>query len=398
MAVLGIHKGYWGGLPDFGVTEAIARGIGTIKGTAPAIDPYTGGSQLGLSGSQYQSLISSPMQQASTRISTSAPIQSAGTVLGTSTSSGDNFQQNTANPVSGGGDGGGEAYDPYAALRNEISSGWDSYLASLDSQLNSLSSQRGAQENIAQSQLKSFQGDLGLQRTQGLQQLGTERTRTEQNQAKTLRDLAANISNAFKAGNVYLGARGAGDSSAANQYSYALSKIGTRERSNVMQNTADILADIGMRETNLNNIYNNEMNKIQEDYNQQINSIASWFADAQRQIQAQKSQGQLGKSQDLANLSKDILNQALGALRNIQGTAQNQMNVLDKWAVANAQNLGNLRSQFQTISNPDITLPQANTISGAPQVTASGGIYTPIGYGYETDTEKNRNSIFPAYA
>ena len=41
-----------------------------------------------------------------------------------------------------------------------------------------------------------------------------------------------------------LGARGAGDSSAANQYSYALNRLGSKERGNVMNTTAQSQQEI----------------------------------------------------------------------------------------------------------------------------------------------------------
>jgi len=285
-----------------------------------------------------------------------------------------------------------ESYDPYAALRAEISSGWDSYITSLDNQLNSLSGQRTAQEGIVGEQANRALSSVGLQKTQGMQELGTQRTRVEQNQTKNLRDLAANITNAMRAGNIYLGARGAGDSSAASQYAYALSKAGTRERSNVMQNTADILNEIGGRETNLNNLYNSEVNRIDSEKNTNLQNVALWYNQAVQQVQQQKAQGMLGKSQDLANLSRNILTQAIARLQTIQRAAITQRQALDTWAINNSNTISQLKQNMQNVASISPTLPTIGKIAGIQGVLGLNAI-DPTYYGrYSSDELEKRRS------
>lgn len=308
---------------------------------------------------------------------------SGGSVLGASTSTG-GVSQPQNQPQ-----GSGQVVDPYAGLRNDISSGWDSYLSSLDNQLNGLSGQRTSQEEIAQSQFNQGLNTLDLQKTQGLSQLGTQREQATQNQAKNLRDLAGNIKNSFMAGNVYLGSRGAGDSSAANQYSFALTKLGSQQRGDIMNNTSNILNDIGNRETNLNNIYNTEKNNLQEGLNQQVQGIAQWYSNAVQNLQMQKAQGQLSKSQDLQSLSREILNRALGELSSIQQQAQNRQAALDSWAISNAKNLSEVRTNLSAVASPAYQLPQAQSITGSPQFTSDGRIFIPSGYGNNSNEKKN---------
>ena len=315
-----------------------------------------------------------------------------GTYTTTQPTNTQSYSQPSSGSTDTGGDTGGQYVDPYADLRNDISSGWDSYLGSLDQQLYGLTGQRTSQESIANSQFNQGLGDLDLQKTQGFQQLGTQRQQAEQNQAKNLRDLGANLKNSFMAGNVYLGSRGAGDSSAANQYAFALTKMGSRQRGDIMNNTSNILSDIAGRETNLTNIYNTEKNKLQEALNQQIQGIAQWFANAQNTIQMQKAQGQLNKSQDLASLSKEILNYAMGQLQTVQQAAQQRQAGLESWAMSNSQNLAQLKQNMGAISSPSYQMPQASAITGTPQFTSDGRIYVPTGYG--SDTEKKKTTLF----
>jgi len=301
----------------------------------------------------------------------------------------------TQQPVTQQPSGGEQQTDPYAQVRSDISSGWDQYLASLDQQLAGLSGQKANQEGIVTSQQTQNQNTLDLNKTQALTSLGNEQTQTNQNQVKSLGDLAANIRNSMMAGNVYLGANAASDSSAANQYAYALTKLATQQRAGITNNTANILADIQGRVDNVNNIYNTEKKNLQEQVNQQILGIAQWFANAQQTIQQQQAQGSLGKSQDLSSLSKDILNQGIAAIQSIQQMAVNRQATLDSWAASNSQNAQQLKSNLQTISTPQYQLPTANAIGG-PQVTSNGALSlaTPAtGYG-STDLTKQKQ-LYP---
>ena len=256
-------------------------------------------------------------------------------------------------------------------------------MRSLDSQLSGLSGQRSAQESMANSQYQQGLGSLNLQREQGLQSLGQNRTSAEQNQTRSLRDVSENI---------FLGSRGAGDSSAADQYSYALNKMGTQQRSGVMNETANILADINARETNLNNIYNTEVNNLSEAKNQQVQQIAMWFNDAQNQLASLKSQGQLGKSQDLQALSKSLLDQAIQSLNDINQQAVTKKQALDTWAMRVSDNISTLKSTMQQVSEISPNLPQATDIFGQPVVAQ--GNRNAYAYNYGGEDERDRNNLF----
>lgn len=239
------------------------------------------------------------------------------------------------------------AYDPIAEernrLRNEISSGWDNYLNNLNGMYSGLNDQRTAQENI-----------YNTQYDQGVLQANTQK-------AKSLRDISDNIRSAFQAGNNYLGAMGASDSSAANQYSYALNKQSTKQISGVNEYTNGLIQNFAMER------------------DRGINQVAQWFASAQNQIKQMQAQGQLNKSQDLANLSKDLLNQAISMVNQQNQTYQNRYDALLSWAASNSTNVNQLTSNIAGI-------PQA---FATPQVNTSGNFQIPTGYGYSNTKEKN---------
>jgi len=291
-----------------------------------------------------------------------------------------NTWQSKMNQSSGGPDQG--------QIRNEISAGWDQYINSLNDQIGGLQSQRGAQEATIGSQYGQGVNQLNLQKEQGLQDLGKQKESAQQNQVKNLRDISSNIKNSFMAGNNYLGSMGAGDSSAANQYAFALTKMGTQQRSDVMQNTANIINDIQGRETNLNNVYNSEINNLGFERDQAINGVAQWFADAQNQIKQMQAQGQLNKSQDLANLSKDIYNQALKRLDDVNSYAQQKQAALDQWAINQSTNINQVKQNLAAVSNVSYNQPQAQGLVGTPSVDSSGNMITPRFFGGTNEKDR----------
>ena len=131
--------------------------------------------------------------------------------------------------------------DPFAQQRADISSAYDQYIQSLNNMLDTgLPGQKTAQEDIINAQRQIALSDLATQKEQELQDISTAETKLETQKTKTLRDIASNIRNQMMAGNVYLGTRGVGDSSAAGQMQYALTKLGSRQRGDVMNQVAKI--------------------------------------------------------------------------------------------------------------------------------------------------------------
>jgi len=369
--------GSWG-LPDFGITEWIAKQMGGGSTGQGGSDIFVNTPQSGQSWSDPT--LYSGYNRVSTPTYTPSgtaqqAIQSIPSVLGTKTSSstggGSVINPQPSQPSQPSQPG--QPSDPYAQLRSEISSGWDNYLNELN-QLNPLlETQRGAQEGTAKSQYETGVSNLGTQRDQGV-------STAETNQTKTLRDIASNLKNSFMAGNVYLGSRGAGDSSAADQYSYALTKEGSKQRGDVMQETANKIKDI-------QDTFNTGVNQLKSSYDTLINSIANWFAGKQMEIKQAIANGQLNKSQDMQNLSKDILNQAISAMNTAKSQLNERQSALESWAMSNSQNVNSLMSNLKSVYS---VLPQAQAIASAPQVDSTGNINVSTGYGGRSTDEIKR--------
>lgn len=148
-------------------------------------------------------------------------------------------------PAPGGSSGSGGGVDPNEAIRNQLSSSWDSYFRSLDDQYNALPGKEQDMQGIARNSYDQSVRDIGFEQENNQALLDKQYRKNEENQVRSLQDIADNIRNLYRSGNIYLGSRGAGDSSAANQYSYAVTKLGSKQRGDVLNQTRSIQIDIG---------------------------------------------------------------------------------------------------------------------------------------------------------
>jgi len=281
-----------------------------------------------------------------------------------------------------------------AETRGAIESGYSDYFAQLDEMLNKgLPAQQASQEQLAKLQYTGGVEQLQPQYAEGQTQLQRQRETTETTQAKNLRDIAANVRNAFMAGNVFLGAQGAGDSSAVNQYSYALGKLGTQQRTDIMKQTAGIIQQIGDKETNLKNVYDSEVKNLANQRDQQVMSIATWFAEQQNALRQAQAQGALQKGQDLATLSQNLLSNALNRLNQIETEATNRRSALEQWALNNSKTIQEAKANLQAISGFNPAQPQVQPTAWQPtmaggNIRAATGVQT--GYGGQTAEEEKK--------
>ncbi len=285
-----------------------------------------------------------------------------------------------------GGSGGGE--DLNARLRSEIEGGYDSYINDLNNLYGGLTTQAGAQENIAQNSYGQSIKDLLANKESSLGDLGLTEQKLQANQVKNLRDIASNIQNQYMAGNVMLGARGAGDSSAANQYSYALNRLGSKERGNVMNTTAQSQQEIENQKAKLNNIVTQETSRLDTELANVKQGISSWLAEQQNAVSQMISQGKLNKSKEIASLTQNLLNQALSAYQTKQQEISGRKSALESWAMSNANNIKQLQANMGAIGQFAPTMAQARTLNGSVTMDAQGNMRGLYGYG-TSDEDKN---------
>lgn len=355
--------GSWG-TPEFGITEALSNLFGqgrTAQGGSNLFGPVSQTTLVPQSGGGFTQATQPISRPPTTNATTGG---TGGSVLGSNT--------NTPSAPSGPSAEEQARQQFENQQRNQINSGWDSYTNQLNDMLNvGLPNQQAAQQSIAQTSMNQGVADLGAQKASSEQAVQTQ-------QAANLKDLASNVKNLFQSGNIYLGSRGAGDSSAANQYSYAVGKMGTQAR-------GDIQSQVSQRMQQIGDIYNQETGRLKNDYQTRIAGIADWFNQAQNQVRSQIGQAGLGRSQDLQGLSQNIYNQALSAMQSLQAEASNRRQALETWAMNNSKSVQELVSNMQGAQQ----VPQFTGINaGMPSVDSGGNFQLPAaGYG-ATSTQK----------
>jgi len=283
--------------------------------------------------------------------------QTGGSVFGVSTTGGGT---SSGGRSIGGGGGGQQAPSQPSwedRMRGSINDAYAGYEAKLNEIYDSLGGQRTSQEDIVKGQYDQGYNTLTSQRDIGAKDLASERVKTEEAQTKTMRELAEAIRDQFMAGQVMLGTRGAGDSSAANQYAYALTKMGNRQRGDVASTYAGIQNDTNDREFKLNTTYNSEINNIRIERDNRINQIATWFSEQQNNIRQMQAEGRLRKGQDLQNLTMNMYNQAMNAVNQANSEAQNRRLMLDQWAMNNSRNIQQLQQNLAGISEVNYNRP-----------------------------------------
>lgn len=285
----------------------------------------------------------------------------------------------------GGSSGGGTSLSDY--MRGQIESGYNDYFSKLNDLMGGLNTQGQAQENIAQNSYNQSIADLLANKQSSLGDLGLTEQKLQANQVKSLRDIGSNIQNQYMAGNVMLGARGAGDSSAANQYSYALNRLGSKARGDVMTQTAQSQQEIENQKAKLNNIVTQETSRLGTELANVKQQISSWLAEQQNAIKQMIAEGTLRKNQDIQSATTNALNTALSLYQNKASEIQNKKATLESWAVSNATNLNQLKTNMQGIAQYVPNMPTFSGINGGVTVDSQGNLRGLFGYG-NSDEDK----------
>lgn len=291
----------------------------------------------------------------------------------------------SARGVSTGGESEADKYRKQ--MEGNINNAYSGYFNQLDQILSGYPQAQANQEQIVNNSFNQSLSDLNASNQDSLNTLSSQGRKVEENQVKTLRDLSDNIMNQYRAGNVYLGTRGAGDSSAADMYSFALNKLGNKQRGDVTAQTASIKNDIADREMKVKNIYTQELGRLNTEKQNAMISLADQFRQAQDQLRMLKANGELSKGTDLANLSQTLLNNALNQMNTIQANIAARQNALQEWAMSNSKNVGELKNNMASMANFNPTMPVAQTIDVRPQTQSAP---TTNLFGYGTSDEQKR--------
>ena len=171
----------------------------------------------------------------------------------------------------------------------------------LQSQLDALGGQRGELTGFVERGAEARGRGVETERERLLTQLTGQAGRVEETGKKTLREMAEDIRNQMQAGNVYMGQRGAGDSSAAGLMTEAIQKSGMKRRGDIMEQTNQQLSDIDMRKTDVTSLVEQKLQEIEASKQEQLYNLASQFQNIQRELESKR---QTANSQELASIAE----------------------------------------------------------------------------------------------
>lgn len=265
-------------------------------------------------------------------------------------------------------------------IRSSISSSFDPIFSDFDRQLGNLPGQQSSQEGLVGSLFGSQGEGIEAARARGESQLAQSRLEAKQEKATSLRDLGENLRGAFKAGNLFLGTRGASDSSAANQLGFGLQKANLRRSSDIGMQAQRIFSDINQRQEQVQLESDNAIRDLGNWRAQQLVQIQQNFAAQRSAIQSAKATAQGTKAAALANLDQQLALQAQQALQALdqQSTsfASQIQQALDAQTAQNQAELQSINQQGVAPATPDLA---QDPISGvqAPGVQQAG--FSPFG-------------------
>lgn len=244
--------------------------------------------------------------------------------------------------------------DQEGAVKESISKSFVPVYENIDRMKADLPERQAEQESYIED-LYGQQGNIiGTQEERSMGKIDYQQGEQRKERDVALRDLAQDLRNSFRAGNRYLGVRGASDSSAANQMSYALQKEGQRQQSGVQQ---QYLANIGTLDQARADVTAQATQARQELGMWKTNSlmeVTNWFRTRYDELETAKANASQQEASALANLQADIYNATLSQINQINMmNMQNEINLAnwEKQRVATLQDYEQqlkIESQYQT--------------------------------------------------
>jgi hypothetical protein len=269
--------------------------------------------------------------------------QPAGSALRTSTGSQpanpptNQTQQTTGNEQ--------QSVDPYAQVWSYL----DQLAGNLPQWQQQLESNIG---NIASAQ----QQEVEAAKQGQLSKFPIYEEQVRQNQATTLRQLAEDINKALQAGQLYLSGRGAGSSSAADMYSFALAQEANKRRAGVLSQTNQLMNDLNLKRS-----------EIENQAQQQLNAINTWKAEQMANIakdfQARKEQ----LAYTRANMSQQEANYWINRLSQLESEAKNWNQTIQNWALNRIETLDNYKAQLGQLGSFSAPQLAYQELQGMPQ-------------------------------
>jgi uncharacterized protein YoxC len=198
-----------------------------------------------------------------------------------------------------------------------------------------------------------------------------------------------NVRNLMQAGQTYLGALGAGDSSAVGRYGAAITKSANQNAASIMNQANKIYNDINMKRAEIDQTVQDELANLDNWKASKLSEISQWVSGQKQQIESLRASGQLQKAEAIRDLNTQIMNVALDRIARLDQEASNFRQGLSEWAMSRSESLKQLQQNLQAMGQYNMPGYQMSPISGQMQRTPQG-VNSLYGYGVRDEEEQNQ--------
>lgn len=288
--------------------------------------------------------LTSPWVDSSVVKSASSPVSS-----GSSGSSGSSSSSSSKSSSSSSKSSSSKSYDVLAEIKKQkeeaakrladqkeeaqsnIADSFSPVFAELDRQLGNLSTvKKQYQDQIAalgDTQASSAED----QRATSLAQLETSKESVDTNTQSSLRSLENDIRNQLKAKAAYFGALGAGDSSATDAASEAVTREGLKSRATVLSEHDQAMADIESQKNDVNTLASQQLSSIESWKAEKLFTIEQDFNDKYDQLSQAKADATSEEKKAIASLITGLNEQFNTRLTQLDDAVTNYKSQISTW-------------------------------------------------------------------
>lgn len=279
--------------------------------------------------------------------------------------------------------GSNPSYDALNAIRDVFNNRYNEIYSALDQYAGLIPQYRQEREQSVNNLYGAQQNEINTAMQGSLGALDTSRQNVATNQARSIRDLQENMRNMLQAGNIQLGIGGAGDSSAANMYAYALSKQAGRSSADISNQASSQYGQIDAQAQQIRAVADDNLAKLSTWKADNLNNVLNWAQEQLGQIQQQKITATGQKAAALAAAEAGVIQNALTNLQNIDSQIASWKQGIQSWALTRLASLDDAKAKLGTLgkySSADIVakeLQGMNGITSAPTSSANMTGYNP---------------------
>jgi hypothetical protein len=277
-----------------------------------------------------------------------------------------------------------EQLDTANQLYNDLTAG-------LDRQAGLFGDLRQSLEQRINELAQTQRSDIDSERDLAQSRIGDYRQQVRQDQGSTLRDLSADMRNALRAGQMRLGSAGAGSSSAAPMYSYALSKQANQRRGDVMAQTRELMNQLNMKEEDVKNTFVQQKNELDRWKANQLAQVEQDYTNQLSQIESMRGQAATQKRE----LQNQALQNALNRLNELDLQAAEWESSMKQWATNRTAQLNDYKAKLGQLTNFNPQqLAYQELQSGLQGVGRPGGQFDLNAYNPYARRKKEQEEIY----